>query len=270
MVDAQRLLSRAMDIDRPCAARIYDAFLGGGHNFGVEREFVERLQTAIPGVAGVFRENRAFLRRAVEHLLARGVRQFIELGSGIPTIGHVHEVAGRRTRRFSVLYADNEPLTVAHSRPLLSDEPRAGIIQADIRDPTSILRSPEAAHLIDFEQPVALVMSAVLHFLEDADEPLRLVRAYQEAVPPGSALVISHLTGSEEPEPMNLLAAFYAETADPMVARPAEWIAECFDGFALQAPGVCYLGDWRPEPDQLVHRHSGYRILHGGVARKLR
>ncbi|MCX2730830.1 SAM-dependent methyltransferase [Saccharopolyspora sp. NFXS83] len=270
MVDAQRLLSREMDIDRPCAARIYDAFLGGGHNFGVEREFAERLQTAMPGVAGVFRENRAFLRRSVEHLLARGVRQFVELGSGIPTIGHVHEVALRRTRRFSVLYVDNEPLTVAHSRPLLDDEPRAAIIHADIRDPEAILGSPEAADLIDFEQPVALVMSAVLHFLDDADDPLRLVRTYQDAVAPGSALMISHLTGSEEPEPMNLLTAFYTETADPMVARPAEWIAECFAGFEPQAPGTCYIGDWRPEPDQPTHRHPRYRIMHGGVARKPR
>ena len=103
MAEAQRLLSREMDIDRPCAARIYDAFLGGSHNFGVERRFAERLELALPGVTGVFRDNRAFLRRAVEYLLARGVRQFLDLGSGIPTIGHVHEVARRRTGRFRVL-----------------------------------------------------------------------------------------------------------------------------------------------------------------------
>ncbi|WP_258342026.1 SAM-dependent methyltransferase [Saccharopolyspora gregorii] len=268
MVDAQRLLSREMDIDRPCAARIYDAFLGGGHNFGVEREFAERLQSAMPGVAGVFRDNRAFLRRTVEHLLARGVRQFLELGSGIPTIGHVHEVAARRTRRFSVLYVDNEPLTVAHSRPLLDAEPRAAIIHADIREPDAVLGSRDVANLIDFSEPVALVMSAVLHFVPDDDDPMRLVRAYQDAVVPGSALVLSHLCASEEPEPMNLLAAFYEETADPVVARPAEWITECFGAFARQPPGTCYIGDWRPEPDQPPHRHPRYRILHGGLARK--
>ncbi len=266
MLEAQRLLSREMDIDRPCAARIYDAFLGGSHNFGVERQFAERLEAALPGVTGVFRDNRAFLRRAVEYLLARGVRQFLELGSGIPTIGHVHEVARRRTARFRVLYVDNEPLTVAHSKPLLAAEPRAEIIRADLREPESVLNAPETAELLDLSQPVGVLMSAVLHFLDDGDDPRGLVRAYQRAMPPESALMISHVTGGEQPAPMHLLAEFYADTADPLVARPPEWIDECFGGFDRLGPGTCSVRDWRPDPGVPAHPH--YRILHGGVARK--
>lgn len=259
---------REMDIDRPCAARIYDAFLGGSHNFGVERGFVERVEETLPGITETYRENRAFIRRAVEYLLARGVRQFLDLGSGIPTIGHVHEVARRRTRHFRVLYVDNEPLTVAHSTPLLADEPRAAIIRADCRDPESVLRSPEAVELLDFDKPVGLLLSAVLHFVPDADDPSGLVRTYRAALPPGSHLVVSHVTGDRDKRAMDVLEDFYAETADPLRARPTSWIDGLFGDFELLPPGATYLSAWRPDPDQ-IPLGTRYPLLYGGVARKL-
>ncbi|QUH01468.1 SAM-dependent methyltransferase [Saccharopolyspora erythraea] len=267
MVDTQRLMSRKMDIDRPCAARIYDAFLGGSHNFGVERRFVERAEAELPGITEVYRENRAFVRRAVEYLLAHGVHQFLDLGSGIPTIGHVHEVARRRTGEFRVLYVDNEPLTVAHSRPLLDDEPRAAIIEADCRDPESVLRSPEAAALIDFDRPVALLMSAVLHFVPDRDSPAALVETYRKALAPDSHLAITHLTADHDPATAGTLERFYAETADPLVARPAKWIDALFGDFEVLPPGTSHLTDWRPDPDQ-TSAVPRYRVVHGGLARK--
>ena len=158
MVDTRKAAVREMDIGRPAAARMYDAFLGGCHNFGVERAMVERIGTALPGITGTYQENRAFLRRAVEYLLAHGVRQFLDLGSGIPTIGHVHEVARRRTRHFRVVYVDNEPLTVAHSKPLLAAEINAAITHADMRDPQSVLESAEVRALLNVDEPVGLLM----------------------------------------------------------------------------------------------------------------
>jgi S-adenosyl methyltransferase len=267
MADTRIPPVREMDIDRPCAARIYDAFLGGSHNFGSERNFVEHLERALPDIGEAYRENRAFVRRAVECLLARGVRQFVDLGSGIPTIGHVHEVARRRTRDFRVLYVDNEPLTVAHSKPLLAGEARAEIIQADCRDPKSILHSPEAAELLDLGQPVGLLMAAVLHFVPDADEPVSLVETFRDTTAPGSHLVISHLTSSHDPAAMGTLVACYADTADPLHPRGTEWIEKLFGDFELLPPGATYLADWRPEPGQKPPQRR-YQILYGGIARK--
>ncbi|MGP4017426.1 SAM-dependent methyltransferase [Saccharopolyspora sp. 5N708] len=267
MFDTRNPPVREMDIDRPCAARIYDAFLGGGHNFGIERGFAESLERALPGIADAYQENRAFLRRVVEYLLAHGVRQFLDLGSGIPTIGQVHEVAGRRTRDFRVLYVDNEPLTVAHSKPLLADEPRAEIIHADCRDPKSVLHAPEALELLDFDEPVGLLMAAVLHFIPDSDEPLALVDTYRDALAPGSHLVVSHLTGSHNPDAMRILTQRYADTADPLHPRDAERIEELFGNFEILPPGTVYLANWRPEPGQPTAQ-CRYRLLYGGVARK--
>ncbi|RKT82277.1 S-adenosyl methyltransferase [Saccharopolyspora antimicrobica] len=268
MVETRKSPPREMDIVRPAAARIYDAFLGGGHNFGVERGFAERIEQALPGIGGCYQENRAFLRRTVEFLLARGVRQFLDLGSGIPTIGHLHEVARRRTRDFRVLYVDNEPLTVAHSKPLLADEPRADILQADCREPEAIFRSPEARELLDLRRPVGLLMTSVLHFIPDSDDPLGLVETYQDALVPGSHLVISHVTGTNAPEAVRVLADFYAETSDPLHPRETSWIDKLFGDFEILPPGTTNLADWRPDPGRPTSASDRYRLLYGGVARK--
>lgn len=267
MVDTQYLRAREMDLARPCAARVYDAFLGGSHNFGVEREFVERVEQTLPGIGSVFRENRAFVRRTVEHLINDGVYQFLDLGSGIPTIGYVHEVARRKVPDVRVLYVDNEPLTVAHSRPLLSDEPRVDIINADCRDPQSILQSPEAEALLDFNRPIGLLMSGLLHFLVDTDEARAMVGHYRDLLPPGSYLMISHLTDAMDGFAARALSALYDESSDPLVVRNTAWITDLFGDFDLIPPGTSYLTDWRPDPDGDFDRPR-YRILYGGVARK--
>lgn len=266
MVDTCGTTIREMDIDRPAAARMYDAFLGGCHNFGVERALVERIETALPGIAGTYRESRSFLRRSVEYLLAHGIRQFLDLGSGIPTIGHVHEVARRRTRHFRVVYVDNEPLTVAHSKPLLAAEINAAITHADIRDPRSVLESAEARALLDLDEPVGLLMSAVLHFIPDSDRPADLVAQYRDRLVPGSHLLISHVTGSHDPAQAHTLADYYAESADPLYLRDTKRIDSFFGDFTPVPPGTTYLADWRPDPG--TPTPTPYQLLHGGIAVK--
>lgn len=264
MVGTREPATRQVDIDRPAAARIFDAFLGGSHSFAVERELVERAEQALPGIHQCYRENRAFLRRAVEFLLARGVRQFLDLGSGIPTIGHIHEVAQRRVDDFRVVYVDNEPLTVAHSRPLLTADPRAEIIQADCREPRSVLTAPEVSALLDFRRPVGLVMSAVLHHVPDEDAPQELVEQYRNALGPGSFLVISHLAYDRAPRAAQILTELYDETADPLFIRETGWIKRLFGDFELVTPGATYLSGWRPESPT----DAPYPLIYGGVARK--
>ncbi|GAA4887598.1 SAM-dependent methyltransferase [Saccharopolyspora cebuensis] len=258
---------RPMDIERPAAARLHDAFLGGSHNLGVDREFAERLAGDLPGIGELFQVDRGFLRRAVEHLLALGIRQFLDLGSGIPTIGHVHEVARRRTADLRVLYVDNEPLTVAHSSALLADEPHAAIIEADCRAPKSVLCSPAAEELLDLDRPLGLLMTSVLHFVPDADDPRGLAAEYRDALAPGSHLVLAHLADDVQPEVAAVLRREYAGTADPLHPRGTGWIEELFGDFEVLAPGAVPLADWRPDPEQ-VGLARRYRLMHGGVARK--
>ncbi|RRO14772.1 hypothetical protein EIL87_18735 [Saccharopolyspora rhizosphaerae] len=265
MVDTRSTPVREMDIDRPAAARLQDAFLGGSHNFGVERALVERIEKALPGIAGTYRESRAFLRRSVEYLLAHGVRQFLDLGSGIPTIGHVHEVARKRTRHFRVVYVDNEPLTVGHSKPLLAAELNAAITHADIRDPQSVFESPEVRALLAVDEPVALLMSSVLHFIPDSDDPEGLVAHYRERLVPGSHLLISHVTDTHDLPRARTLADFYAETADPLHLRSTERIDAFFGDFTQVPPAPTHLADWRPDPG--TPTPPPYRLLHGGMAR---
>ncbi len=267
MAKRKRLPARELDLESPCAARIYDAFLGGNHNFGVERRFVDRAEEALPGITASYRENRAFLRRTVEYLISRGIRQFIDVGSGTPTIGHVHDIAERRTNDFRVLYVDNEPLTVMHSSRLLAEEPRAEIVLADLRDPDSVLRA--AAEQLDPNRPIALLFSAVLHHIPEEDDPLSLVEAYQRALAPGSHMVISHVTASMSPEHVHVLGELYAESADPLFPRDSDRIDALFGDFELLVPGTGVLARWRPDPESTATAPR-YPILHGGLAHKKR
>jgi hypothetical protein len=267
MVDTKRLRSREIDLGLASAARIQDAFLGGSHNFGIEQRFVDEAERALPGVTQVYRETRAFLHRIVNHLLDNGITQFLDIGSGIPTIGHLHEIARRRTQDFRVLYVDNEPLTVAHSRPLLADEPRAQIIEADCREPLSILQAPETREMLDLQRPVALIMSAMLHFVSDNDEPASLVAEFRDGMPPGSYLGLSHATPANAPAEMRVLENLYAGTADSMTSREIEWIDDLFGDFEPVPPGRCFLSDWRPVPGER-QQITPFRLLYGGLARK--
>jgi hypothetical protein len=160
-----------IDAERPSPARMYDYLLGGAHNFAIDRQMAGQAIAADPQVAQTAWVNRAFLRRAVEFLVHAGVRQFLDIGSGIPTVGHVHEIAQGAAPESRVVFVDIDPVAVAHSRLMLAGNDRAAVIQEVVRRPDRILEAPEARRLLDFDQPVAVLAVGLLHFVSDADDP---------------------------------------------------------------------------------------------------
>jgi hypothetical protein len=228
-------------------ARVYDYFLGGSHNFAVDRQAARRLLAVLPDHWRAVRENRAFLRRAVTLLLDAGVRQFLDIGSGMPTVGSVHEIARRHDPAARVVYVDVDPVVVEQARALLAGDPGATAIQANLRDPGAILRHPETRRLIDFRRPVGLLLVAVLHFLPDEDDPAGIVARLRDAVAPGSYLVVSHGTTEGCPRPDPALGEFAAELGGPLTSRGRDQIRQLFAGFELLEPGVVWLPQWRPE-----------------------
>lgn len=262
---------RNLDLDVPSAARAYDYFLGGSHNFKSDRVFAQQVRQSVPWAPNVARLNRSFLNRVVRFYLDQGIRQFLDLGSGIPTVGNVHEIAQQRSPDARVVYVDYEPVAYSHARSLLADNPYATIVQADIRNPAAILNHPDTRELLDFTEPLGLLMVGVLLFISPEDRPDELVRAFREPLAPGSYLAISHIADEAAPpkqraEVARLIASY--ELADEHVyLRSREEIASWFEGMQLLEPGVVLLPDWRPDsPDEADDpaRLFGY----GGVARR--
>jgi SAM-dependent methyltransferase len=266
MVDLPAWAPADVNLRVPSAARAYDALLGGGHNFAVDREFARKAELVFPGVGASCMANRAFLRRVVLHLVESGVRQFLDIGSGIPTVGNVHEIVQAADPSCRVVYVDNEPVAVAHSQLILEDNDNATIVMADLRDPESVLDADETRRLIDFDQPVALLMFAILHFIPDADEPADLVARYRDALRPGSYLGITHATADSRPDEMRALEKLYATSSNPAVARTTDWITSLFGDFAFVDPGTVYAPEWRPESSTIANPE--HYIFFGGLARK--
>jgi len=243
-----------VDITVPDASRVYDYALGGVHNFAVDREFWQRTEAAFPTAAQLARANRAFLGRAVRWLSARGVRQFLDIGSGIPTLGNVHEVAHDANPDARVMYVDIDPIAVQQSRSLLDGNPYAGVIEADLRDPEGILYHPDVLSLIDFSEPVGVLTVAVLHFVPDSADPVGIVKRLSDALVSGSHLVLSHLgpdVTTEGSERLEQARKLYERTPTPVVMRtPREIEALIGDSFELVPPGVVAATDWHPDPDE--------------------
>lgn len=235
-----------VDIDRPNAARVYDYMLGGAHNFEVDRTFAEQVKAASGSSVRPSRVNRGFLRRTVEYLLAQGVTQFLDLGSGIPTVGNVHEIAQRTNPDARVVYVDIEPVAVAHAQYLLSDNKNAVMVHADLRCPDSVLHHPDTRRLIDFTQPVGLLMLAVLHFVPDTENPAGIVTRYRSALPAGSYLALSHLT-DEGSADLARAAAWFNRTATPMILRSKADVTAMMTGTDLVDPGVVWAAAWHPD-----------------------
>lgn len=255
-----------VDVTTPSAARAYDAFLGGGHNFEVDRKFAKAAEEVFPGVATACRANRAFLRRAVVYGLQAGVRQFLDIGSGIPTAGNVHEIVHRTDPSSPVVYVDNEPVAAAHSELILADDPHAAIVQADLRSPESVTDHPTTRSLIDFDQPVMVFMLALLHFVPDVNQPERLVRHFRDMLGPGSHLAITHATAAARPEEMRALEKLYATSSNPAVARSPDWIGGLFGDFSMVDPGTVFVPEWQPDGETLANPQDF--IFFGGVGRK--
>ncbi|MER6199396.1 SAM-dependent methyltransferase [Streptomyces sp. NPDC001586] len=265
-----------IDISVPSVSRIYDYYLGGSHNFEVDRQAARRAMEFMPGLPKIMQANRAFMRRAVRHAVAEGVTQFLDIGSGIPTFGNVHEVAQAASPEAHVVYVDHDPVAVAHSRAVLGDDDRTDIVAADLRKPKEILAAPEVGRLIDFDRPVALLLVAVLHFLEDSDDPYAAVAGLREALAPGSLLILTHASYEGIPlteEVAGGVVDVYRDIRNPLVMRTGEQIGRFFDGFELLEPGLVSMPDWRPdgpggeaegETPEDPYAFSGF----GGVGRK--
>lgn len=235
-----------IDTNKPSAARMYDYYLGGSHNFAADREAAAKVLEVMPDAPLMAQANRAFLHRSVRFLVEAGVRQFIDLGSGIPTAGNVHEVAPEAT----VVYADMDPVAVAYSESILSDVDRAAVVHADIRHPERVLESPVTRRLLDFDEPIGLLMVAVLHFVSESDQPERVIGQFRDALPTGSAIALAHVTLDERPDEMARLTAIYQNSANPTTFRTKAQIAGLLAGWDVVDPGLTWVVEWRPDwPD---------------------
>ena len=263
-----------IDTGVPNPARIYDYLLEGKDNFPADRDVADQLLAIAPVARDVVEDNRAFLRRAVSHLAQEaGIRQFIDLGSGLPTQGNVHEIAQAIAPDARVVYVDNDAMVVTHSRALLAGDNTAAI-QADLREPDALLEHAELRELIDLDQPVALLLMAILHFLPDDEDPFGIVARFRDALPAGSYLAISHGT-RDVPARSDMPAADMAEmgarverlyqlTTASLVTRTRAQVERFFAGFDLLDPGLVEIQLWRPD-DQGSKLPGGF---YGGVGRK--
>jgi hypothetical protein len=237
------------------AARLYDYYLGGIHNFPADREVAKVLLERTPKLRTIARDNRAFLARAVRYLTSVGVHQFLDIGSGIPTEGNVHEIAQAVVPRARVVYVDIDPDAVSESLELLEGNQCATAVRADVREPRAILDHPRVRNVLDFDQPVAVLLVAVLHFVEDSDEVCDIVSTFRSALAPGSHLVIAHATIDDLIVDERLWEKtqqeYRQQTATPLVPRRKSDVARFFDGFDMVEPGLVWLNTWRPDPDMV-------------------
>ncbi|GAA2777698.1 SAM-dependent methyltransferase [Saccharopolyspora taberi] len=245
---------RSADLRRPNAARMYDYYLGGSSNFEVDRAAADALIELIPRTREGARANRSFLARAVRFCREQGVRQFLDLGSGIPTVGNVHEIAQADDPEVRVVYVDHEPVAVAHGRRLLRDNPATMFVLADLRDTGEVLT--RAAELLDFSEPVAVLMVAVLHFVPGAEAGAALA-AYREAVQEGF-LVLSHATVEDPSLDVDALMKTYGNTETPFCPRSREELEGLLAGCELVEPGLVYAPEWRPDIPSEHPERSGF------------
>jgi SAM-dependent methyltransferase len=257
-----------VDIERPSAARMYDYYLGGSHNFAADRELAEEYMRVLPDMPHIARAQRALLYRALTNLCALGVDQFLDLGSGIPTGGSVHEITRALNPAARTVYVDSDPVAVAHSTALLADAPHAAVIHADLRNPGEILRNPILTGHLDLSRPVAVLLIAVLHFVPDTDDPARIVAAYRQGTAPGSYLAITHATSDYKPELARRAEDVYARADYQIFYRGRQQILDMMAGYKLLAPGLVDMINWRPDPtdgpdplDGDVARYSGYAAV---------
>ena len=254
--------------DIPSTARIYDYLLGGKDNYPADRAAAAEIAQALPNVHTAFRWNRAFLGRAVRYLVSeQGIRQFIDVGTGLPTVGNVHEVAQDAAPGTRVVYVDNDPVVLAHGRHLLHGLSGTTILEHDLRRPEDILADPELRALIDFDEPVAVLLVAILHFIPDADDPAGVISKLLEPFPSGSYLVISHGTADAVPG-VNDAAAVYRQSTSSAHVRSREHIQSLIDGLDLVEPGIVWLPEWRPDPGTEPPPNPADAYFYALVARK--
>jgi hypothetical protein len=258
----------------PATARMYDYFLGGKYNFESDRVAAEKVKDTIPEVIDAAWANRGFHQRAARWLAGRGIRQFIDIGSGLPTVGNTHEVVQEAAPGARVVYVDHDPLVVAHSAELLTDPGTVRVVQADLRDPQAVLNHPDVRALIDFGAPAGLMMTAVVHFVSPDADPWGLVGSYVRELAPGSYLVLSHVTDEKTP-PISVRVAeeMYARASENIYFRSRADVARFFAGLELVSPGpptpaaVVHVGEWGAD-DPVQADTDGSHWLYCGVGRR--
>ncbi len=258
-----------IDTSVPNLARVYDYLLGGAHNFPADRRFAAAAAVKAPYIADACRVNRSFLRRAVLFMIDHGIRQFLDIGSGIPTVGNVHEIAQRADPSCRVVYVDKEPIAVEHSRILLRDNDRAAVVQADLRDPDDLLSRPEVGQLLDLTRPVGLLTLLVWHFVSDTDDPAGLMSRYHATLAPGSHLALTHITRDGASRDTNQsIDETSRGTPDAIFPRDHTQVTKLFNGFELVSPGVVGCPAWRPEgPGDFSDDPKSNKLLYAGVGR---
>jgi len=257
-------------LDRPSPARMYDYYLGGHHNFAVDREAAEQIIALMPSVRLIARANRAFLGRAVKFLAEQGVDQFIDIGSGIPTAGNVHELVQAIRPEARVLYIDNDPVAVAHTETLLASQPHTRVEQLDLRLAGDLFDRPAVQELFDLQRPIAALLVAVLHFITDDAQVEQALTALRAALPSGSYLAISHTTlGTADPAQAQVGQNVYARSTSGVCTRSFEEIQAFFGDWELVPPGLVYVPLWHPSgPDDLLLQNPEESYVFCGVARK--
>jgi S-adenosyl methyltransferase len=264
-----------IDPTTPSPARLYDYYLGGTDNFEADRRAAETIRARMPELADAAWANRGFHQRAALWMASfAGIRQFIDIGSGLPTQNNTHQAVQKVTADARVVYVDNDPLVRVHASALLTGEGSTRVITADLRDPDSVLNHPQTRELIDFSQPVGLLMTAVLHFVADSSNPWRLVSRYLAELAPESYLALSHITADQKPPAaVRAILDIYAGATERIHMRTRAEVQRFFDGLDLVTPyegaaaAVTYVGEWGAEDPRLADS-DGSRWSYGGVARR--
>jgi SAM-dependent methyltransferase len=257
-----------IDVERPSPARIYDYALGGPHNFAVDRQVADQVLAVYPEMQKGAYANRAFLRRAVQFLVDAGVRQFLDIGSGIPTVGHVHEIAQAAAPESRVVFVDIDPVAVAHSRDILRGNDRTAVIQEDVRRPEAILEHPDLQQLFALDQPVAVLVVALFHFIPDADDPAGVLSRLTAPLASRSYLAISHLSGDGTHD-MATGKQIAQRAGLELTPRSRDQVTAMFGDLELVEPGLVWVPLWRPEsPDDLYVDQPEASGVYAGVGRK--
>jgi SAM-dependent methyltransferase len=264
--DGGETRKRVFDPTVPNVARIYDYMLGGKDNFEADRELAAQLLANAPNSAWIARQNRAFLARAVRYCAEQGIRQFLDLGSGLPTMDNVHDMAQRVNPDARVVYVDNDPVVVSHARALLAKNPGVSIVEADLRRPEEVLELARSVGQLDFSQPLAVLAVSIVHMITRHEDPAQILRTFITAMPPRSYLVLSHATHDAQPAEADRAETIYRRASSPLISRTHEEIASLFAGLPLVDPGLVFTVQWRPdEPPPDPPEAAG---LYAGVAYK--
>jgi SAM-dependent methyltransferase len=257
-----------IDMSVPHPARMHDYWLGGGHNFAADRELADKIKEIMPGIEDVSRLNQAFLRRAALFLVESGIRQFLDIGSGIPTVGNLHDIVQRAEPDCRVVYVDGDPVSVAHTELIVENSEGTEVLQGDIREIGGILDSDLTRSLIDLSQPVGLVAPA-MHFIPDSSEPACLLASYRDRLAPGSYLVLAHSTTDGNVQGQHEIIEAYNATRYRLYPRPYEMVLAMTSGFELVEPGLVGFAHWRTESPGDLSTHPGLNsLLYAAVGRK--